>query len=196
MKRVLIVLVFSFVLSLSLLTVKSNACDQLNYWSSDDIALAMSTKLARGITNVATGWMEFPRAFYVTGRDDGIGKSIALGPFQGIFMTVVRTLTGAFEVVTFVVPAPGCYDPFLDRPLVWSATHQQEGVLIFNKDRSDRKYHEDPMKTAPEELGTTPEYKCEPVTETEPETEPDIDDEDIKDLDDDFNPEFDSEEDE
>ena len=189
MKRVLLVLVFSFVLSLSLLTVKSNACDQLNYWSSDDIALAMSTKLARGITNVATGWMEFPRAFYVTGRDDGIAKSIALGPFQGIFMTAVRTLTGAFEVLTFVVPAPGCYDPFLDRPLVWSDTHQQEGVLIFNKDRSDRKYHEEPEMKAPEEPGTPPEYK----------TEPDIDDEDINEdtsLDDDFNPEFDSEDDE
>jgi putative exosortase-associated protein (TIGR04073 family) len=150
MKKV-VALMLSIMIALLVMEKVSNACEELDYWTSDDITLAMGIKLARGVTNTATGWMEFPRAFYVTARDDGIGKSLVAGPFQGLFLTALRTLTGIFEVGTFLIPAPGCYDPFLDRPLVWSDVHQQEGVLIFNKDRRDQTYKKPPESKTYEE---------------------------------------------
>ena len=101
--------------------------------SSDQILLAMSTKFARGITNIITGWMEFPRSIYVTSRDEGIGSGIVVGLFKGIYMTVLRTGAGALETALFMMPTPGYYEAFMDRPLVWSDYDQDEGFLIYKK---------------------------------------------------------------
>jgi len=91
----------------------------------------MATKFARGVTNVATGWMELPRSVYVSGRDKGALQGMTIGLLQGVGMTVVRTVAGAFEVISFLVPSPGFYDPLLERPLVWSEPNQPEGFLIY-----------------------------------------------------------------
>lgn len=79
----------------------------------------MSEKLVRGVVNVATGWLEFPRQISNTYKREGAVKGIFIGPLKGIGMTIVRTVTGAAEVVTFPLPYPGEYDPYLHPVYVW-----------------------------------------------------------------------------
>jgi putative exosortase-associated protein (TIGR04073 family) len=84
-----------------------------------EVADGMGTKLARGVANFATGWVEIPKQIYYTTKEDGWGKGLAVGPFKGIVMMLVRTVSGAAEVLTFPVPYPGFYEPFFDPAYVW-----------------------------------------------------------------------------
>lgn len=87
--------------------------------SAQDVVNGMGNKAARGISNVATGWLELPKQIYVTSKEGGAVKGIFLGPLKGIGMTVARTLAGAGELVTFFIPYPGFYDPFIEPQYVW-----------------------------------------------------------------------------
>ncbi len=87
--------------------------------SAQDVVGGMGNKAARGITNVATGWLELPKQIYVTSKDGGAVQGIFLGPLKGIGMTIARTLAGAGELVTFFIPYPGFYDPFIEPQYVW-----------------------------------------------------------------------------
>lgn len=84
-----------------------------------DVLGAMSEKLVRGVANIATGWVELPKQIVTTFQEDGVVKGIFIGPLKGVGMTVVRTLSGASEVATFIVPAPGYYDPYFEPGYVW-----------------------------------------------------------------------------
>jgi putative exosortase-associated protein (TIGR04073 family) len=84
-----------------------------------EVVGAMAHKLVRGIANTATGWVEFPRQIYETGRDEGTAAGIFVGPLKGVGMTVVRTVTGVGEIVTFFIPYPGFYDPWIEPHFVW-----------------------------------------------------------------------------
>jgi putative exosortase-associated protein (TIGR04073 family) len=79
----------------------------------------MMTKAARGITNVATGWVELPKQIYTTSKVDGTARGIFIGPFKGMGMMLVRTVAGAGELLTFFVAYPGFYDPYFDPGFVW-----------------------------------------------------------------------------
>ncbi len=87
--------------------------------SAQEVVGAMGDKAARGVANVATGWLEFPKQIYVTFQEDGAVQGIFLGPLKGIGMTIARTLAGVGEMATFFVPYPGFYDPFITPPYVW-----------------------------------------------------------------------------
>lgn len=84
-----------------------------------EVVDAMATKVARGVANTTTGWLEFPKQIYTTSRDDGIAKGIFIGPMKGLGMTLVRTASGLLETLTFFVPYPGFYDPYFDPAYVW-----------------------------------------------------------------------------
>jgi putative exosortase-associated protein (TIGR04073 family) len=87
--------------------------------SPQEVADGMGSKLVRGAANVATGWGEFPKQIYYTSKEDGWVKGVTVGPFKGLFMALTRTVAGALEFVTFVVPYPGFYDPLFDPAYVW-----------------------------------------------------------------------------
>ena len=87
--------------------------------SAQEVVGGMAGKASRGVANLATGWLELPKQIYVTTAQDGAAQGILLGPLKGIGMTLVRTLAGVGELVTFFVPFPGFYDPYLDPPYVW-----------------------------------------------------------------------------
>ncbi|ACH37187.1 hypothetical protein Gbem_0156 [Citrifermentans bemidjiense Bem] len=84
-----------------------------------DVVDGMANKLVRGVANIGTGWMEFPKQIYLTCRDDGFAKGLTVGPLKGIGMTVVRTVAGAGETATFFLAYPGFYDPYFDPAYVW-----------------------------------------------------------------------------
>lgn len=80
---------------------------------------AIATKATRGVANVATGWLEFPKQIYVTFKEDGPAKGIFVGPLKGMGMAVIRTVVGALEIATFPVPYPGYYEPYFEPAYVW-----------------------------------------------------------------------------
>ncbi len=87
--------------------------------SAQSIASGMGNKAARGLANVATGWMELPKQIYVTSKENGAAQGIFIGPLKGIGMTLARTLAGVGELVTFFVPYPGFYDSYIEPHYVW-----------------------------------------------------------------------------
>ena len=87
--------------------------------SPQRVVEGMSGKMVRGVTNIATGWLEFPMQIYLTFKNDGIAKGLTLGPLKGVGMTVVRTVTGAAETTTFFLAYPGFYDPYFEPEFAW-----------------------------------------------------------------------------
>jgi len=83
------------------------------------IADGMATKACRGIANVSTGWVEFPKQIYVSWNEEGWAKGISVGPLKGIGMAIVRTVAGAGELATFFIPYPGFFDPYFEPSYVW-----------------------------------------------------------------------------
>ncbi len=86
---------------------------------SESTVAKIGAKLGRGIVNILTGWIEFPVQIVKRSKSDGIGAGLSLGLLEGVGMTVVRTLAGAVEVVTFLAPLPGDYDPLLEPPIIF-----------------------------------------------------------------------------
>lgn len=79
----------------------------------------MANKAVRGVANVTMGWLEFPKQIVYTYREDGLGKGMTVGPLKGLGMTLVRTVAGAVETLTFFIAFPGFYDPLVQPDYVW-----------------------------------------------------------------------------
>jgi putative exosortase-associated protein (TIGR04073 family) len=79
----------------------------------------MASKGVRGAANLVSGWVEFPKQIYVTAQEGGWLRGAVIGPFKGIGMTVVRTVSGAGELLTFYLAYPGFYDPWIEPRYVW-----------------------------------------------------------------------------
>lgn len=87
--------------------------------SPQEVVDAMANKAVRGVANVTTGWLELPKQVYLTYKEDGIVKSVLVGPLKGVGMTLVRTVSGLCETVTFFVAFPGFFDPYVEPAYVW-----------------------------------------------------------------------------
>lgn len=116
-------LLTGFLLSLSFL-VLSGTSEASNYRtienaSPQDIVEGMAVKGVRGAANIVTGWVEIPKQIYVTGKETGWLRGSIIGPLKGIGMTVVRTVSGAGELLTFFVAYPGFFDPWIEPRFVW-----------------------------------------------------------------------------
>lgn len=84
-----------------------------------EVVAGMSNKFVRGVANVATGWVELPKQVVVTFKEDGVAKGIFVGPLKGVGMTIVRTVSGVGEILTFFHPFPGFYEPYFEPEYVW-----------------------------------------------------------------------------
>jgi putative exosortase-associated protein (TIGR04073 family) len=80
---------------------------------------AMGIKMVRGITNMATGWGEFPRQIYRSGKEDGVLLALPYGLARGLTMTFLRTMYGVAETVFFFIPFDGGYESSLNPAYVW-----------------------------------------------------------------------------
>ena len=87
--------------------------------SPQDVVDKMAAKGVRGAANIVTGWVELPKQIYLTGERDGWLRGAVIGPLKGFGMTVVRTVSGAGELLTFFAPYPGFYDPWFEPRFVW-----------------------------------------------------------------------------
>jgi putative exosortase-associated protein (TIGR04073 family) len=118
-QRILALVLFGIMVMGPGLTAFADEFRTIEDSSAQDVVNEMGNKAARGLANTATGWMEFPKQIYVTAQEGGAAKAIFIGPLKGIGMTVARTLAGVGELVTFFVPYPGFYDPWIEPKYVW-----------------------------------------------------------------------------
>lgn len=87
--------------------------------SPQQIVDGIANKIVRGVANIGTGWLEFPKQIYLTYKEEGVVKGMTVGPIKGVGMTLIRTVAGAGEVLTFFVAYPGFFDPYFDPTYVW-----------------------------------------------------------------------------
>ena len=81
--------------------------------------LTAQNKLARGATNLLTGWIEAPKNIYDTSVEENIAVGITVGTVKGIGMAVVRTGAGVYDLVTFPFAIPEGYVPVLEPEFVF-----------------------------------------------------------------------------
>ena len=68
-------------------------------------------KLGNGIANAVTGVVEVPKTMIITGRRHGATYGMTAGFFTGLFHTVGRSLAGALDIATFLVPTTPIVQP-------------------------------------------------------------------------------------
>ncbi|GJL74369.1 MAG TPA: exosortase system-associated protein, TIGR04073 family [Nitrosomonas sp.] len=68
-------------------------------------------KLGNGIANAVTGVVEIPKTMIITGRRHGATYGMTAGFFTGLFHTVGRSVTGALDIATFLIPTTPIVKP-------------------------------------------------------------------------------------
>lgn len=109
MKRAAFILLF--LLTLSLLQI-----DPVHAEGVPDKAVR---KLGRGLTNVATGWLEFPMQISNGMSETGGVEGFFLGLGKGAVWTVLREGAGVYDTATFLLPVPSDYQPLMQPPTVF-----------------------------------------------------------------------------
>lgn len=71
------------------------------------------SKLLRGLTNTAFGFLELPINIYRISVKEGYPTGLTYGVGKGLVDGVYRTLVGIYEAVTFVIPVPADYKSIL-----------------------------------------------------------------------------------
>jgi len=72
-------------------------------------------KLGNGIANAVTGVVEIPKTITIVGNRDGVIHGMTVGLLTGIVNAVGRSLSGAFDIATFLVPTT----PFVKPANIW-----------------------------------------------------------------------------
>ena len=113
------VLIFLLMGTLPAFAAPGGSYNSIEDSSPQKLVDAMATKAARGIANTALGWVEFPKQIYLTINEDGVARGVFIGPMKGVGMTLIRTVAGVGEFVTFFVAYPGFYNPYFEPAFVW-----------------------------------------------------------------------------
>ena len=76
-------------------------------------------KLARGVVNTVTGWVEVPKRIHQTSQTSGTAAGFTWGLVRGLGYGFIRTVGGIYETVTFPFPAPPDYRPVIQPDYVF-----------------------------------------------------------------------------
>lgn len=68
-------------------------------------------KMINGIANVATGFVEIPKTMIIASRSEGPVYGVTAGFILGIMQMTARTLYGALNVATFMIPTKSLINP-------------------------------------------------------------------------------------
>ena len=85
-------------------------------------------KLARGVTNLVTGWVEIPKRVNETTNKSGALSGFTWGLARGLGYGFVRTIAGGYETITFPFPAPPDYRTVIQPPYVFSPEETPESL--------------------------------------------------------------------
>lgn len=87
------------------------------FFFSSQVAMAQSypyasgEKFVGGLTNVVTGFVELPKNMINATEERGLPYGMTVGFATGIMHTVGRTLVGALDLVTFMIPTGSSVTP-------------------------------------------------------------------------------------
>lgn len=73
-------------------------------WAQDPIH-----KMGRGVVNVLTGWIEIPKNMHLGLLEEQPLLGLGRGVIKGVALTLLRAGVGAYEALTFPLPAPRQY---------------------------------------------------------------------------------------
>ncbi|SDY34472.1 exosortase system-associated protein, TIGR04073 family [Nitrosomonas sp. Nm33] len=76
-----------------------------------DYPIKVGEKLANGVANAVTGFVEIPKTMMVKGRSHGATYGMTAGFFTGLVHAVGRSLTGALDIATFLIPTTPIVNP-------------------------------------------------------------------------------------
>ena len=76
-------------------------------------------KFRRGAISLAYGVLEIPAGVIEQSRKDGFFRGAPIGLVDGVGRFVVRTLTGAYEVLTAPFEVPAGFKPLMKPEFVW-----------------------------------------------------------------------------
>jgi putative exosortase-associated protein (TIGR04073 family) len=120
MKRILCAaLICSALGALPAKAVYAGIHDSAENSSPQKVVDGMATKAVRGMANITTGWLEFPKQIQLTYTEEGPTRGILVGPLKGLGMALVRTFSGVGELATFFSPYPDFYGPYFEPAFVW-----------------------------------------------------------------------------
>lgn len=83
--------------------------------ASDSYFRSSAEKFVGGVANIASGFMELPKNVILTSQKEGKIYGVTAGLTMGIMHTVGRTVIGALDVVTFLIPT----NPSINPPFIW-----------------------------------------------------------------------------
>ncbi len=83
-----------------------------------DYGTGVGKKLGRGVANVAFGWIDIFKGIQEVAEQNNVIAGLTWGPIYGTGKAVVRTLAGAYEVVTFPIPWPADFEPLVQPEFV------------------------------------------------------------------------------
>lgn len=75
----------------------------------------VGAKLGNALVNTTTGIVEIPKTIMVTNRTEGPAYAATAGLITGIVHMMGRTLSGAYDLVTFMIPTK----PIVTPDYVW-----------------------------------------------------------------------------
>tara|TARA_B100000686_G_scaffold352976_1_gene456769 strand:- start:934 stop:1296 length:363 start_codon:yes stop_codon:yes gene_type:complete len=88
---------------------------------ANDYPTHAGEKLGTGVANIVTGVLEIPKTMIVTSHTDGVAYGMTNGFFVGVVHAFGRTLSGVFDVTTFVVPTTS----FVQSEFIWNDFDQE-----------------------------------------------------------------------
>ncbi len=83
----------------------------------------IGTKLGNGMANIVTGIVEIPKAIINGNRNQGAAYAATAGFMTGMVHMMGRTLLGAADLVTFMIPTK----PIITPAFVWQNFNQDTG---------------------------------------------------------------------
>lgn len=85
-------------------------------WAGDPL-----TKLGRGFTNILFAVCEYGTNIQKSADEKGAASGVFEGFFRGTYYAAGRILTGLYDVVTFLIPAPEDYGPLMKPDYVFTS---------------------------------------------------------------------------
>ena len=76
-----------------------------------DYPIQIGEKLATGVANAVTGVVEIPKTMMIKGRSQGAAYGMTAGFFTGLVHAVGRSLCGALDIATFLIPTTPIPNP-------------------------------------------------------------------------------------
>ena len=101
----------------------------------DPIAMQITRKLGRGITNVAFGALELPLKMYEVNFEEGGFAACTYGVLYGLYFVIKREIVGVVDIVTFFCPLPGCRQDPNEAGWGYGPLMRPEWIVTPDRDR-------------------------------------------------------------